>query len=526
MDTLRQKLTWLWNNVEKLLIILFFTTFTLNIRKVFLTKYSFLNGGFNEYLTPSFTWADLLILLTIFIYIIKYLYCQFRAYYEIITVSEYKFSIKSILNPKSITHATIFLFLFFLWAGSSIFWAKFPLISWHRFATWLELLFFSVIAYKLFHEKRWQQYLLLALIANGLFQSALAIIQFLANSSIGLHFLGESLLGPNINGVAKIIILHMKHIRAYGTLPHSNILSGFLIIPQVLATNLVLVRLFSLYGRKTRGIIVSHETLSDKIPTRLAVNIWIILTLGLLVTFSRSAILSDLIAMIILVLWNMKRFHAISSTPTNQSTNNRPSFFPSLFHSFSGVAENLSRTAEKQKYCFSRRVAIFSALALVIALFTLTFVAKTYTTLFSEQSLAERKQYSAVSCEIISHHPLVGIGLGQFVFREHLKYPHLPSWQYQPVHNIYLLIASELGTIGVSLALVSLITYLGHTWREAKEKGSILTIFKYYVITISFLVISFFDHYFWDIKIGTIIFIAPILFLAIFSKNIPDSTKE
>ena len=68
------KISWLWQNAERILIIVFFATFTFNIRKVFLTPYSFLNGGFNEYTTISLSWADALMIAVILIYTIKYIY--------------------------------------------------------------------------------------------------------------------------------------------------------------------------------------------------------------------------------------------------------------------------------------------------------------------------------------------------------------------------------------------------------------------------------------------------------------------
>ena len=47
---------------------------------------------------------------------------------------------------------------------------------------------------------------------------------------MGFWFLGESILGPEIPGVAKIVVAGGKILRAYGTFPHPNILAAFLLL--------------------------------------------------------------------------------------------------------------------------------------------------------------------------------------------------------------------------------------------------------------------------------------------------------
>lgn len=78
-------------------------------------------------------------------------------------------------------------------------------------------------------------------------------------------------------------------------------------------------------------------------------------------------------------------------------------------------------------------------------------------------ALSDRIFYNNVSCETISHNFMTGFGLGTFIFQiddysednnrilslsEHSAKSSLEHWEYQPVHNIYLLITSEIGIIG------------------------------------------------------------------------------
>jgi O-antigen ligase len=82
----------------------------------------------------------------------------------------------------------------------------------------------------------------------------------------------------------------------------------------------------------------------------------------------------------------------------------------------------------------------------------------------------------------------------------------LANWQYQPVHNVFLLIWSELGIIG----LVLFILFLWKVFRAnntvprlpADEAGG-TPVFK--AILLGLTIIMFFDHYFWDIQQGQII---------------------
>jgi len=131
--------------------------------------------------------------------------------------------------------------------------------------------------------------------------------------------------------------------------------------------------------------------------------------------------------------------------------------------------------------------------------------------LLSLKSLDERNPYLNVARGTILEHPIVGVGIGQFVFNEFLKYSNLEGWQYQPVHNVYFLVASELGAIG----LILLLLFILFTIQKGIAKSN-LTAGSFYCIIISFLVIALFDHYFWDIKIGMITFALAIVFLRLF----------
>jgi hypothetical protein len=72
--------------------------------------------------------------------------------------------------------------------------------------------------------------------------------------------------------------------------------------------------------------------------------------------------------------------------------------------------------------------------------------------------------------------------------------PNLQSWDYQPVHNIYLLILAELGIIGFILWLIPVLFLT--------KKSSFICSLLFIVI----LAISLFDHYFWTLYFGILLF--------------------
>lgn len=484
-NSFTRKTSWLWQNAQNLLIILFLATFTLNIRKVFLTPFSFLNGTFNEYMTMSFSWADALMMATILIYTIKYIICQsafgssslHETSQEKVIKENNKGYLSSVIH--CITNAsreTYLLLLFVAWCFVSIAWSSYKPIATYRCLTLLEIFLFFIIVYKnLVADSRFFRISLVALTINGFIQAIIGIFQFIYGHSLGLHLFGESIVSRETSGVAKLVVDGAKHIRAYGTFPHPNIMAGFLIIPlMVLLVNLFIrwwpkffFNLISL-EKRNRSKFVARETNLSQISTFLILVFLSIIGLGFILTFSRSAFLG-LFMILVFIVFSL-----------------------------------LLKIGYKQKYW----TVILSA-AIILAGF-LYFIGHD-TSLFSDQSIRERNSYVNVSREIISEHPLVGIGIGQFVLNEYSKNPTLEGWQYQPVHNIYLLISSELGIIGVALFFLFIVMLFSRAY-GTEQKSSILTQYIYYIIIYAFLIIFFFDHYFWDIKIGTIVFSVVLVF--------------
>lgn len=470
-NSFTKHIKFLWSNAEEILIILLFATFAFNIRKIFLTKYSFLSGTYNDYLTPSIRLSDIVIILTIIIFTIKYIISQYRSrktsslriYNNKINLSRFN----SIFSKLNISRETVLLIIFWSWLLLSVIWAPFKEIALYKAYYVSEILVFSIIVYHFALNKvLFNKNLELAIITSGTIQSIIAVSQFVKNGALGLKIFGESIIGPSIPGVAKITLFGVKHIRAYGTFPHPNVLAGFLIIPIFIVSDILLRKLKK---QSKNHDMVSHETIYPFYNIVSLIIILLVLISGFILTFSRSAYIGLVIGLFIYLLKYLKL-----------------------------------------KLLYTKQFLILGALTIFIVSSILLVSLISSNFLLSSQSLEERGLYNEVSREIIFQHPLHGVGIGQFVFEEHLLHETFQGWQYQPVHNTYLLIGSELGLIGLMIYLLLIIVMLYRKTNGAFSKSLTIT---YYCIIICFMSISLFDHYLWDLEQGLIIFVIPFLFL-------------
>ena len=107
--------------------------------------------------------------------------------------------------------------------------------------------------------------------ASGFFQAVLAILQYLRQADLGLRFLGETVLNPDLFNVAVFLVNGEKIMRPYGTTPHPNILALFLFIS-----------VFIYYFFYIKGDKFSHS--------KSGLLIYSVLLFSLFLTFSRVVI--------------------------------------------------------------------------------------------------------------------------------------------------------------------------------------------------------------------------------------------
>lgn len=290
------------------------------------------------------------------------------------------------------------------------------------------------------------------IISSGLVQAVLAIVQFLNQSSLGLKHFEAGIYNRYLPGVATFFVNGVKTVRAYGTLPHPNILAVFL-----------LVSIFCLYYLW----LTENRKKSQKIFFIFFSFIYFFLTLALTLTFSRSVILI---------------FLAIS-----------------LFLFFVKFTDSLVRR---------RVLGIFVLFLLVIVLNMFFFWPEIYARFFEaspkEQAVVLRIYYNDIALDIIKQNPLLGIGIGNFVWFLYQNFQFKETWLYQPVHNLFLLIASEIGILGLIIFILFLVRVIFckiKTLGIKKAAGN-----PFLLLFLSFLVLGLIDHYFWTIQQSRLLF--------------------
>ena len=285
----------------------------------------------------------------------------------------------------------------------------------------------------------------LVFLASGLFQAVLAILQYVRQADLGLRFLGETVLNPELFNVAIFMAEGEKIMRPYGTTPHPNVLALFLFMA---------VFIYYFFYIEKNGF--SHS--------RKGLVVYSVLLFGLFLTFSR----------IIIFAW------AVGASLRWLIFNKR----------FSRIAENLSLR--------NLTVATFAVLILFSVLFW-PQVMERLDISPQEEAVSLRGFYNKVS---LFEKPFFGVGPGNFVnwFKE-ISLGLAPNL-YQPVHNIYLLVFSETGILGLAAFLLFLF-FLAKNYFKVKFDRPFH--YSFFIIFVSLLFFGLFDHFLWTLQQGQII---------------------
>ena len=317
----------------------------------------------------------------------------------------------------------------------------------------------------------------LIFIFNAVFQSFISIFQYAYQRSAGLKILGESFLGIDIYGVAKITTENLKFIRAYGTFPHPNILATFILI--------CLVFLFFLYIKipnwnkkftphyfcnKNGAGVTKRKIKKDIIPLNgiILAGIYPLLIFSLYLTFSRVVFLLWILTSILFFIWFWRY-------------------------------DLYKRKVKKLALFF----IIYNLLFIILLFPELSFRFRVSP---QEQAVSLRIFYIQIASVMISSFPILGIGLSQFPVKLSSFADIRNSWMIQPVHNIYLLMASEVGLLGLGFFLFFVICLMRNSLFKLKTNSQSVFNFSYIICVLCLLIIGLFDHFLITIQSGQLIF--------------------
>lgn len=403
------------------------------------TPWSMIGQNFFEYGTIFLYGTSLLLLLTIVVWAFEVWRGGF--------LDSARGRQKIIIGPRVIFWLLV---LFLLWSAISLIGSRYPAIGFFHFLLLGQVFLIYLFVINKAREINFFEGLAIVIISSGVFQVGIALGQYLKNQSLGLGILGEIKLSSTIAGVAKIIIDGERHIRAYGTFPHPNVLAGFLVIVGIAA----IVLFFKTKGWKKYFTFLSL----------------LIVSFGLFITFSRTGWLAATIFWGALGLWNF----------------------------------SLLRHERKRNLIF---LGSYFLVLLIFALvlwrgisFRLTLADVGGDAAISERVLTARSAFTMMKAV-----PLKGVGIGESILSMKLFFPSLSFWQYQPTHNIYLLIGAEMGVVGLLLFL-ALITAVFYFLGAIRWVPKVDVIRGTDIAFSAILFISFFDHYFWTTQQGILLF--------------------
>ncbi len=360
--------------------------------------------------------------------------------------------------------ADIFLIIFVLVAGISIRNAldvQTAVFQWVKLVEGVALYFYvkdyALKRFKLAHAFE-------AIVAGAVFQSVIAIAQFITQGSLGLKYLGESPLASALSGIAAFFVDGVKIMRAYGTTPHSNVLALYLFV-------VIIVFYDSLIYHKKWWWYIFYSVI-----------LW-----AFFLTFSR----------VIVGLWVLGFILTVCAFKL--SSGRRPSEAGETDGTgFMGLGLKAQAVSHNAQKIFWTTIAVA---VLFVAVYWPYVVNRTVIST-NDEAIQLRILYNHES--LAGGQSTFGLGMGNFVPWLMTQNLHLNREVYQPVHNIYLLIYAEVGIAGIALFILFLAFLLYDFYNRLGFKK--LYHFSFGLIIISVLVFGLFDHYLWTIQSGRLIF--------------------
>ncbi len=235
----------------------------------------------------------------------------------------------------------------------------------------------------------------------------------------------------------------VRWLRAYGTLPHPNILGGMMLIYLG-----AVIERFITTGRKFWLMAVALG----------------VMTLGL--SFSRSAWLGAGVALLSGVI-----------------------LFPRIH------------------FVRVRRVLLVGAVAAALTAlpllpFFFTRIAGGQGIAIEDKSVADRVLLIQATADVIRARPFFGVGAGTFV-ESLARLPGQPI-PLEPVHNIFLLVTAETGSCGAAALLALGLALLSRMWQRHRKAESGEAVWV--LVVLGALTVGLFDHYWWTLPPARLLF--------------------
>ncbi len=309
--------------------------------------------------------------------------------------------------------------------------------------------------------------LMYAFLAGTFLHALFGIWQFLTQSSFSSKWLGMAIHRASSLGTSVVETLAGERwLRAYGGLDHPNMLGGLLVV------GILLIILLIIKNKKYWPCLFFRE--KDWQPDKVGwYFLLLILVATLFLTFSRGAWAGMLVGVITILLLAIIKKDWLSQIKLLEIiliTGVLIFIFYSLNQNL--VLTRLSKDTRLENLAYSERI----------------------------ESLSLTKG-------IIKKHWILGAGIGNYTKVVHDEaINNQPSYFYQPVHNVFLLIWAEIGVIGLLFFisfLLCVMRYLLCVGDKVENNN-----FKIYEISllVALFVMSLIDHWWWSLHFGVLLF--------------------
>lgn len=355
-------------------------------------------------------------------------------------------------NEMRLSHSKFFYFVFFYSILVCFFSPAISVSFYYLFLIYSAALFAYLVRFvsKLFAYR--------ILLLSGLVQALLAFWQIITQQIPANKWLGMSEHLPWVLGTSVVETSSGRLLRAYGSLPHPNVLGGFLFVTLFLAIYLW-IDLYKRNEKKGWFNISKKKSFWELIFVVISV---VIITYGLFASFSRSAILALVLSFFSLFLINIfKKNWLIVTVIAKYAV-----IFVAVFLSFNIIVPN----------AWPARIEAQNRL--------------------EQKSINERVDALDQLGWDNYKNGFFGQGLGINTLDTFNRHEGLSTYDVQPIHNIFVLMLAEVGLIGAFI-------FLNIVRRIIKSANKVDVLSTSLILGL--IIIGMFDHYLWTSWTGWIL---------------------
>ncbi len=320
--------------------------------------------------------------------------------------------------------------IFVLYVLASVLWSPLPHLAHARALQ----LFAAVISMFMLMSSRWKSTdLRAALLIGAILPTVLGLWQFFSQTGFDSTLLGIANHAVNTPGSSIIQGQDIgRWVRAYGPFAHPNVFGGYLAFMSIIA--------------------ISQGAHAHSRIKNIATGVLLaLMSMAILATFSRSAWVAVTVGALIYGALHARKKHT----------------YGMLGSMLVGVV------------CF---LLMFAPLVSFRIFGTSTH---------QIASITDRVDQYGDAAAIISAHPVVGTGVGNYEAAVFAMDSERSFWVYQPVHNVFALLLAELGALGWILLFASILLSARAAEWNKKKIGLGL------IVGAPFIVVALVDHYLW-----------------------------